>query len=353
MDALRIFKPLLSLGICAVLTGCQLPYYLQSAGGQIAILNKRVPIKKALQNPELTETEKKKLLLAQDVQNFAAETLHLNAKKNYTTYVKLDRSAVSYVVSASAKWELKHHLWSFPFVGSVPYKGYFNEQDAKDEEADLKRQDLDTFMRGVSAYSTLGWFSDPLLSSMLVYPEHELVNTLIHETVHATLYIKSSADFNERMAVFLGNKGMEMFYHKLEGKDSKTLALAQSENEDDKLFSQFISREIQNLEAWYKSNPEKNEEARMARIAEIQKHFLKDLKPKLKSNSYNKFPDLKLNNARLLVYKTYMQDLSDFETLYKLSGEDFKVFLDHCKSLESSDKPEEGLKALIVTLQKK
>jgi predicted aminopeptidase len=139
-----------------LLSGCQLSYYLQSAGGQIAILNKRVPIEKALKNPDLSEDEKKKLLLAKDVQKFSAETLHLNAKANYTTYVKLDRPSVSYVVSASAKWELKHHLWSFPFVGSVPYKGYFSEDDAKEEEENLKKQDLDTYLRGVSAYSTLG-----------------------------------------------------------------------------------------------------------------------------------------------------------------------------------------------------
>jgi predicted aminopeptidase len=188
---------------------------------------------------------------------------------------------------------------------------------------------------------------------MLAYPEHELVNTLIHETVHATLYIKSSADFNERMAVFLGNKGMELFYHQREGKDSKTLAIAQKENEDDKLFSQFISKEIQSLDAWYKSNPEKNEDARLAKIAEIQKHFIKELQAKLKSKSYDRFPEIKLNNARLLMYKTYMQDLSDFETLYKLSNEDFQIFLDHCKSLESAEKPEEGLKALIARLQGK
>jgi predicted aminopeptidase len=115
----------------------------------------------------------------------------------------------------------------------------------------------------------------------------------------------------------------------------------------------FISKEIQSLDAWYKSNPEKNEDARLAKIAEIQKHFIKELQAKLKSKSYDRFPEIKLNNARLLMYKTYMQDLSDFETLYKLSNEDFQIFLDHCKSLESAEKPEEGLKALIAKLQGK
>lgn len=350
MDVLKRLFPLLIL--MPLLSACQISYYFESAKGQIAILNRRVPIAKALQNPDLTPEERRKLLLAEEVQKFSRDVLHLNAGKNYTTYVKLDRPYVSYVVSASAKWELKHHLWSFPFVGSVPYKGYFNEADAKSEEETLKNQDLDTYMRGVSAYSTLGWFSDPLLSSMLSYPEHELVNTLIHETTHATLYIKSSADFNERMAVFIGNKGMEMFYHHKEGENSATLAIAQKENADDKLFSQFISQEISNLEQWYKSNPEKNEAARLTRIAEIQKDFVKNLLPKLSSNSYKRFSEIKLNNARLLVYKTYFQDLSDFEKLYQLSHNDIQIFLNHCKGLESAEKPEAALKELIAKLQK-
>lgn len=235
----------------------------------------------------------------------------------------------------------------------MPYKGYFDEEKAKAEEDELKKQDLDTYRRGVSAYSTLGWFSDPLLSSMLGYSEHELVNTLIHETTHATLYIKSSADFNERMATFVGNKGMEIFYHQREGLQSPTLALAKKENEDDRAFSEFISREIKNLEAWYKTNPEKNEEARLAKIAEIQKRFVKDLQPRLKSGSYKKFPEIQLNNARLLIYKTYMQDLSEFEKLYELSSQNMETFLNHCRSLEDHEKPEQGLKELISRIEKK
>ncbi len=354
MDALKRYQaPFLVALLLPILTGCQISYYLHSAKGQFDILNKRVPIEKALKKNDLAEAERKKLLLALDVQKFAGDVLHLNAKKNYTTFVKLDRPSVSYVVSASAKWELKHNLWSFPFVGSVPYKGYFDEEKAKAEEDNLKKQDLDTYRRGVSAYSTLGWFSDPLLSSMLGYSEHELVNTLIHETTHATLYIKSSADFNERMATFVGNKGMEIFYHQREGLESPTLALAKKENEDDRAFSVFISGEIKNLEAWYKTNPEKNEEARLAKIAEIQKRFVKELQPQLKSGSYKKFPDIQLNNARLLIYKTYLQDLSDFERLYELSGQNMETFLSHCRSLEDHKKPEQGLKELIARIEKK
>jgi predicted aminopeptidase len=344
MDVLKIL-----FGFCSllILSGCQIGYYFSSAYNQMSLLSSRVPMEKALQDPSLTEEQKRKLLLAGKVREFSEKELHLRVTKNYTTFVKLDRPYVTYVVSAAPKWELKHHLWSYPFVGEMPYKGFFNEKGAKEEEQDLKNQDLDTYMRGVSAYSTLGWFNDPLLSSMLNYADHELVNTLIHETVHTTIFIKSSADFNERLAVFLGNKGMELYYQKEEGPDSKTVLRTRMENEDDRLFSSFISKEIKDLENWYKTQPEKNEEVRQKRIKEIQTRFQTDLAPRLKSASYNKFPQLSLNNARLLVYKTYMQDLSDFERLYQQVGGDFAKFIDKCRSLESSKKPEEDLKKLI------
>lgn len=345
MDVLKLLTSLLFL---TLLTGCQMGYYFSSAYNQLSLLNKRTPIEKALQDPSLSEEQKDKLRLAQKAREFAEQKLHLRPTKNYTTYVQLDRPYVTYVVSASPKWELKHHHWHFLFVGKMPYKGYFTEAGALEEEAELKKKDLDTYMRGVSAYSTLGWFNDPLLSSMLRYSDHELVNTVIHETVHATLYIKNSADFNERLAVFLGNKGMEQFYLQEEGPLSATLKKAKDENDDEALFSTFITKEIALLEEWYKNQKDKNEDLRQARIKEIQARFKTELEPKLKSNIYKKFPELALNNARLLLYKTYLQDLGDFQKLYESSNSDFSIFIEKCRSLEKAKDPEDALKKLVI-----
>lgn len=323
-------------------------YLFQSAYNQVKLLNARIPMEEALKDPRLSDEEKRKLILAQEVRHFAETELHLVTSKNYSSYVQLDRPYVTYVVSAAPKWELKHYEWSYPLVGKMPYKGYFNEADAKTEEQELQKQNLDTFMRGVSAYSTLGWFNDPLLSSMLRYQDFDLVNTIIHETVHATLYIKNSADFNERLANFLGMKGAELFYLKKEGPDSPTLKWVKNDNEDDKKFSEFISGELKNLSAWYKNLPETNrtEAVREEQFHAIQTRFEKDLMPQMKTESYKKFKDLKLNNARLLVYKTYMQDLSDFENLYESSGRDFAKFLEKCKALEGVKDPAATLKTL-------
>lgn len=331
-------------------SGCQMGYLMKSGYGQMKLLGSRIPVEEALKDPGLSEDKKKKLLLAQEARLFAETELHLKSTKNYTSYVELGRPYVTYVVSAAPKWELKHYQWSYPFMGEMPYKGFFNESDAVAEEKSLQTENLDTYMRGVSAYSTLGWFNDPILSSMLRYDDYDLVNTIIHETVHATLYIKRAADFNERLATFLGNKGAELFYLKKEGGNSPTLKQIQLENQDNKLFSEFISSELKVLEGWYKDLPEKDrtEERRKERIGEIQKKFSLEVEPKLKTESFKKFAEANLNNARLLVYKTYMQDLSDFEKLYELENRSYSAFIERCRSLEKAEDPAAKLKELIA-----
>ncbi|MGZ3743519.1 MAG: aminopeptidase [Pseudobdellovibrionaceae bacterium] len=329
-----------------LLSSCQMGYLVKSAYNQLSLMSSEVTLEEALKNPKLTPEQKRKIQLAQEARAFAEQTLSLKPTKNYTSFVLLDRPYVTYVVSAAPKWKLEAYKWHYPIVGSMPYKGFFNEPDAKNEEENLKRENLDTYLRGVSAYSTLGWFKDPLLSSMLQYKDYDLVNTIIHETVHATLYIKHEADFNERMAVFMGNKGTEIFYLKKEGPDSPTLLEVRNENADDKLFSGWLSGKLKNLEAWYQNVPasEQSEDKRQKQFAQLQEDFKKEILPQLKTETYKKFQNIKLNNARLLVYRTYMQDLGDFEKLYEKTGKDFKKFLEECKAFEKEKDPVKALK---------
>lgn len=314
----------------------------------MSLLAQREPLDQALQNPQISEDEKRKIKLAIEVRQFASEELGLNVNKIYTSYVKLDRPHVTWVVSAAPQWELQSYLWSFPIVGTMPYKGFFSEKEALEEEQNLSKKNLDTYVRGVNAYSTLGWFKDPLLSSMMTYSDHDLVDTIIHELVHATLYIKNHADFNERFAVFLGQKGMELFYQKKEGHNSETLKKALNEIQDDKLFSLFITDELNSLEDWYKQikNSDRTEVLRQKRIHEIQERFETQIIPQLKTKQWLRFKDMKLNNARLTLYKTYMKNLDDFENLYAKTGSNFKNFLDLCRLLENHSNPEQGLKDL-------
>lgn len=339
----------LSLGALALLlSGCQMGYYVKSAYNHLSMMSRRQPIARLLEDPSLDPDVRRKLGLAVEAHEYGVAKMGLRETSNYTTYVRLDRPYVSWVVSAAPRWRLEHHKWNYLFVGSLPYKGFFSEEDAKAEQKALEARDLDTFVRGVSAYSTVGWFQDSVLSSMLRANDFDLVNTIIHESVHTTLYIKSSADFNERLAVFVGNRGTEQFYRAKEGEDSATVREIRAENEDDRAFSAFIGPQLESLKAWYASLPEssRDENARRARLHEIQDAFKRDVLPRLKTKAYRRFAEVEINNARLMVYRTYMQDLGDFESLYALSGEDWSRFFACAKTLEKAEKPEEALKEL-------
>ena len=325
-----------------LLSGCQIGYLVKSAYSQADLLRRRVSVADALKDPALTAEQKRKLVLAQEAREFAEKSLGLSRTQNYTSYVQLDRPYVTYVVSAAQKSDLKPHKWKYPIVGSLPYKGYFNPDDAKAEADGLRAENLDVYVRGVSAYSTLGWFRDPLLSSMLAYRDHQLVNTIIHETVHATIYIKSEADFNERLATFIGNKGAEAFYRAKEGPEGKTLAKMAEENRDDRVFSEFIGRELSSLERWYDERKSTSipEAVRTERLGELKERFRKDVRPKMSSvDSYKTFETAELNNARLLTYRLYYENLDDFEAVFQKLGGDFQKMLAFCKTLEKSDDP--------------
>ncbi len=323
---------------------CQLGYISKSGYYQAKLLWNRQPIEEVLNDPAVSDVTKSKLRLAKEAKEFAQLELGLKPTKNYDTYVSLDDRYVTYAVTAAPPYELKSYMWKFPIVGEVPYKGFFKKQEALEEEKELSEQGYDTFVRGISAYSTLGWFNDPLLSSMIGYDDEDLVNVVIHETVHATLYIKSAAEFNERLATFLGNKGTELFYFKKEGPKSATVKKIAEDNRDDFVFSRFISDEIKRLEVFYKTTSPMTPEKKAEALGELKERFTKGLLPKLKGKSYLRFGEAKLNNAFLMGYKTYMQDLGDFEKVFKKFGGDFKKFLEYCKSLESQADPVKALK---------
>lgn len=343
-----LLKHLFILAFAFFLSACQASYLLKSSYEQIQIWNAEEPIEKSLERQDLTSDQKHKLRLALEVKKFCEEDLGLKKSKNYTRYVQLDRPYVKYVLSAAPPWEFKNYEWSYPIVGKMPYKGFSYEIDAKTEEEKLKQQGLETYFRGVSAYSTLGWFNDPLLSSMLNSSDYELVDTIIHETVHATLYIKNSADFNERLAVFLGEKGAELFYLKKEGTTSKTLQQMNEAKSDQDIFGKFISKEVQLASNWFLQNgSKKNKEEKENMFKEILLRFETEALPKMKTKNFAKFHKKELNNARLLIYKTYLQDLSDFDKLWTKTNSDFKKFMTAVKEFEKSPDPDKTLKATL------
>ncbi len=343
-------KKTLLLVAASLLAGCQLPYLAQSAYHQGKILAARKPIPKVLAQGELSEDTALKLALVEDVKAFSKEHIGFTSLKNYSTYVDLGRPHVSYIVSASPKNQVSPHLWWFPLVGHVPYKGYFTMEAAQKEFKRLEKKNLDAYLRGVSAYSTLGWFKDPVLSSMVRMPVHNYVNILFHELTHANLYLKSSVDFNEKVATFLGDLATENFFIQREGSDSPTAQRLRQENLDTLLFSEFITAQIELLQTWYLENPAPQEEERQLQFEKIRQAFLNELRPKMHTNLYDYFASAPINNASLQQSAIYYADMAQYLALHDSLGGDLRATYSFLKGLEKSKTPEEDLNSKFADL---
>ena len=341
---------LFSLILCLP-TGCS-SYIGHVASHQIRLMWDKVPIEQALITHPFTEEERKKLKLIPKLKAFARNTLGMEVDESiYSDYVPLDTPYVTWLLRVSHAYELKSHLWSMPVIGAVPYKGFFHKELAEEEARSFDPKKYDTYVRGVSAYSTLGWFDDPILSSMLSYSESAFVAMVFHELTHTVLFFKDQVNFNERFAEFTGRKAAELFYLAEEGEQSKTVRLLRDRWRDELIFSSFMVKEYNQLNQWYKENKGQiTKERKENRIREIQNRFVNQVRPKLKTRHYDYFPKIKLNNAVLLSYRSYNYKMDEMERLYALSGRNIKTFIEHCSSLEGEEDPESALGKLIYTL---
>jgi predicted aminopeptidase len=180
-----------------------LAYYYMQAKGQLAILWNVTPVEEVLKSPTLSENMRTKLALVQEIKSFGEKELGLTPTQNYTTFFHQHGRPILWVLSASKPFKLESYTWWFPIVGRVGYKGFFVEEKGRFEMQKLKEKGYDTELGEVSAWSTLGWFKDPVLSSMLQKSEGELARLILHEMTHSTLYIESDAVFNENLATLL------------------------------------------------------------------------------------------------------------------------------------------------------
>ncbi|MCB0412170.1 MAG: aminopeptidase [Bdellovibrionales bacterium] len=356
--ASRLFLVLLEFfalaSISSLISGCQISYIVRSGYEQGKIIAHRRPLEKVLADPEVPQKVKDKIELAQKAKNYAVEILGLKATDNYDTYVDLERPYVSWIVQAAKTYKLEPYLWWFPIVGSVPYKGYFKEEAAKEEAAEFDSAKYDTYVRGVTAYSTLGWFRDPLLNTMMAYSDRDLVELIIHESVHATFYFKSAADFNERAATFLGQVGAEQYFQQLEGEDSEQARTIREERKDMATFSIFFSEELTKLKTWYEQNQSNmTKERKEERLRQLQSDYKSRVADQILTEGYKKILEGNLNNARLLAMKTYYSDMDVLEKLYKHLGFSFSKLLQECLKLKNSKNPEKDFKDLLATFESK
>ncbi len=305
--------------------GC-IPYLFHVGSEQGRILWHREKIDTIIKNETLDTEGIQKLKLIQKAREFSISKLALNEKGGFEYFTKLDREEIGWNVSACEQLAFKSYTWWFPIAGTVPYKGYFDKSLAIEEENNLKSKGYDTRVRAIGGYSTLGWFSDPVLSPQLKWENFRLVGLVIHEMAHATAYLPGDSNLNESYASFVEEKGMEMYYELLEGKNSKTLQEAKKSKSRRKEIFSILKKHANLLELLYNSNQTKEEKLfqKQKIISEFKEEILKlKIIPEDKMNEFRK---REWNNEDFLGVLRYHSGSEEFELLFQKSDRDFKTF---------------------------
>lgn len=195
-------------------------YGFKQAKGQLSITFNTQSVDSILNDSLIADSVKVKIQIVQEARSFSFDKLGLTQSDNYTTFYDQGGSVALWNLSASKVFALEPKLWSFPLLGSFPYKGFFDLESAKIELAELKEEGYDARIRPVGGWSTLGWTTDPILSNMLERKEGSLAELIIHELTHGTLFVKDNIEFNENLASFIGENGAVMFLNEKYGKNS-------------------------------------------------------------------------------------------------------------------------------------
>jgi predicted aminopeptidase len=307
----------------------------------LGYLRRAVPLESLLagetgsaEDPE-AEKNRRFVELVLDIRRYATEELGLNLGKNYTRYVEIDRDYLAAVVSACAADSFTRHEWKYPVVGAMPYKGFFKIEDARRERAKLEKKGLDVWVRGVEAFSTLGWFRDPLYSYMRDYPPYRLADLIIHESLHATVFIKEQSQFNEELAEFVGSEGARLYMQSRYGADSDEYRSMIAAETDNKNYVVFIQDLIMELKELYESERDRGEKLlEKERIINAAKErFGAEYDKLFSGENYRGFLELPVNNAYLELYRLYYTEDDYIAKLFEKSGKTLPEFIAVAKSI--------------------
>jgi predicted aminopeptidase len=313
-------------------------YLFHAASGEYELLSGSVPVEEGLKDDSLSEEQKTRLRLVGQVKDFGETELGLMETENYEKVYLKSRQNPIYTISASPKDQLSRKTWWFPIVGHMPYLGFFDLEKARAEKAELEKKDLDVNLGAAGAFSTLGWFKDPVTLSLLEGSTHTLVETILHELTHTTLYVGGQGDFNEGFANLVGLVGAKQFLEAHYGQSHPLTIEAQNNIEDEKLFSSFISNLMEDLERLYNSN--KNYDEKLVQREKIFTTALASferLKGKFKTNRFLYFGRSGLNNAYLMSINLYHRHFHLFEAVYNKKGQSVKETLSYFQTLAKEE----------------
>jgi predicted aminopeptidase len=328
-----------SLALLLILsqTACYFPYLLKQGWYQTKLLHGAKPVDEVLLESSLNESDRKKLLMITVIRRFSVNEMAMHPSKNYTT-INPDWHYQLHQVSGAKELAFEPYLWSFPIVGDVPYLGFFEKEDALAEQKMLKAKGYDTMLRPVAAYSSLGYFNDPIWPQMLKRSVHALAELILHELAHSTLYFKSQSDFNESFANFVGRVGALQFLQRNYGSHSFELYDAILTNEDEVTFGAWIEGLHDSLDEVYK-RVQSDANKRKLKAEEIVKatHAFDALH--FRSSVFRSAKAPEVNNAYLMMFRRYNKGLDDFEKIYIGLGGDWAKFYDELKALRSESDP--------------
>lgn len=310
------------------------PVYIVKAGiAEARILRARQPIHRVLADSTVDADTRNKLAYVVEARRFAADELGIDVGDSYTMFTQLDRDTLAHVVTAAYPDRLVPKTWWFPIVGHVPYKGHFSLQSALDEEASLAAEGFDTWVRPTAAFSTLGWFNDPILSSALRTDDVEVVTTVIHELSHQHLFVPGQVGFNESFATFVGRVGAVRFFCTRDGggPDSVKCLRAQARWRDFQRFSVYLDGFVEELEGLY-GDPSLDTPTKVQRreavFATALERFDREVAPELEAMTFAGFRSGPLNNATLLSRIRYYNKLPAFEAFLAEHDGDLVAALD-------------------------
>jgi predicted aminopeptidase len=328
---MRHAAPLLAMSFL-LLSGCatQVGYLVKQGGYLLRDGSGARPVDRLLSVPSTPADTRDFLLMVQEIKRFAVRDVALKDNGNYSRYKEISRDHLVDVVSACDAVSFAPYLWRYPFLGRLPYKGFYERPDAEGEATRLKKEGWDVIIRPVNAFSTLGFTKDPLYSFMKKYPPFELASLIIHEQTHATLFVKGQPEFNEELATFVGEEGAFEWMREKYGSQSKEYQAAVDQAADSTTFIGLLHDLSTELDAVYKDQQSREQKlSRKARIIEdFQQRLGGELAARFRTEGYRDLGKLRLNNAYLSLYRLYSDDLPLLRSYWeRRCGSDLRAFM--------------------------
>ena len=327
-------------------------YLVRAAWEEGRILARRRPIADIVADSTTPRPPavRQKLRIVLAARGFASDSVGLRARQSFTAFSQLQHDTLVLVLSAAYRDRLEAFTWWFPIVGRVPYKGFFDFGAARTTARQMDRDGYDVYLRPSPAFSTLGWFNDPLVSTSLNADSLDLANTVIHELTHNTFYAAGQAVFNESFANFVGARGSAWFFRSRGEPDAA--AEEDARWDDDKLMARFWERLYHSIDSTYKAHPGADSARVRERIAArdtvyrlARTELVEVLGPQLRTIGPRVLERMRLDNAALLARRIYLTDLDLFDAVWVREGRDLKKTISRVIALAKA-KPKDPFGAL-------